>query len=128
MPVIRISFEATPRAAATGTWSVVGEVRDAGHAVMADAVEAAGQHVDEEAADELAGGERHGLVALAAVGAVVLPLERDAAFIAGDEPAVGDGDPVGVAGEISQHGLRAGERTLGVDHPLGLAQRPSPSA
>jgi hypothetical protein len=33
---------------------------------MADAVEACGQHVDQEAADERVGGERHHFVSLAA--------------------------------------------------------------
>ncbi|SRR6266480_5840870 len=46
-------------------------------AVVADAVQALGQHVDEEATDELVGGERHGLVSIAALDAVVLPLEGD---------------------------------------------------
>jgi len=41
-------------------------------------VESGWQDVDEEAADELVGGEGHHLGALAAFGAVVLPLERHA--------------------------------------------------
>jgi hypothetical protein len=36
-----------------------------------DAVQALGQHLDEEAADELAGGEYHALVSIAARDAVV---------------------------------------------------------
>jgi hypothetical protein len=40
---------------------------------MADAMEACGQHVHEKAADELVGGERHHLVALATFKPVVLP-------------------------------------------------------
>src|SRR5450756_1875015 len=43
--------------------------------VVANAVEAVRQHVDEEAADELVAGERHDLGPLASLGAVVLPLE-----------------------------------------------------
>ena len=39
---------------------------------MADAVEAARQHVEEEAADELVGRERHGLEPVAAFGPIVL--------------------------------------------------------
>lgn len=45
---------------------------------MADAAKAFGQHVDEEAAYELVGGERHALASLAAVDAVILPLDSDA--------------------------------------------------
>ena len=42
---------------------------------MADAVEAAWQHVQEKAADELVGRERHGLEPVAAFDPIVLPLE-----------------------------------------------------
>ena len=46
---------------------------DAGEqAVMADAVEAGGQHVEEKAADELGGVERHGPEPVAAFDPVVL--------------------------------------------------------
>src|SRR6266536_6610644 len=52
------------------------EVVDAGavgeQAVVADAMEPAWQHVDQEAADELVGGEGHELPPLAPLGAVVL--------------------------------------------------------
>ena len=90
---------------------------------MADAVEAARQHVHEKAPDELGGVERHGLEPVAAFDAVVLPFERDAGFVECEEPRVGDGDAVGIAREIGEHGLGSGEGSLGVDHPLGLAQR-----
>ena len=45
-------------------------------AVMSDAVEAAGQHVQEKAADELGDVERHGLEPVAAFDPVVLPPPR----------------------------------------------------
>src|SRR5882762_33293 len=48
-------------------------------AVVADAVEAVRQDVDEKAADELAGGECHDL--LATIGAIVLPAEGDAGAV-----------------------------------------------
>src|SRR5271166_6956882 len=50
-------------------------------AVVADAVEAARQHVQEKAADELAGVERHGLEPVAAFDAVILPLEGPALLV-----------------------------------------------
>ena len=87
-------------------------------AVVADAVEAARQHVQEKAADELGGVERHGLEAVAAFDPVVLPLEGDARLVERDEPGVGDRDAMRVAGEIGEDGLRSGEGPLGVDHPL----------
>src|ERR1700680_4177953 len=52
-----------------------------------------------------------------------LPAERYATVIGGDEPAIGDGDPMGVARQIGQHGPRSAERTFGIDHPIDLAQR-----
>ena len=48
---------------------------------MADAVEAARQHVDEEAADELVCCERHDLVSIAALDPIVLPLEGDTLLV-----------------------------------------------
>src|SRR5262249_60603642 len=71
--------------------SAVGE-----EAVVADAMEAAGQDVDQEAADKLVDGERHHLDAVAPISAVVLPPEGDAGVVEGDEPSVRDGDAVGV--------------------------------
>ena len=56
-------------------------------AVVADAVEAARQDVQEKAADELGGVERHGLEPVAAFDPVVLPLEGDAGVVERDEPA-----------------------------------------
>src|SRR5262249_7168260 len=47
-------------------------------AVVPDAMEALGQHVHEEPANELARLESHGCVALGAFEAVILVLERDA--------------------------------------------------
>ncbi len=50
---------------------------------MPDAVEAARQDVEQEAADELVGGQRHDLLALAAVAAVILVAEGDAGLVEG---------------------------------------------
>src|SRR5579859_2013478 len=73
----------------TRAGDVVGACAFGEQAVVADAVQPLGQHVDEETADELEGGERHLLVLIAALDAVVLPLECDAALVAGDQAAVG---------------------------------------
>jgi hypothetical protein len=51
-------------------------------------VEACGQHVHEEAPDELMGGKRHHLVALGTFDPVVLPPEGDAFLIARDQAAI----------------------------------------
>ena len=77
--------------------------------------------MNEKAPDELAGGQGHGLIAITRLGTIVFPLEGDTAFIAGNEPAVADGDPMGVARQIGEHGLGASKRPLGIDHPVDLA-------
>ena len=94
---------------------VVGE-----ESVVTDAVEARGQHVDEEAADELGRGQGQGLVTITPLGTIVFPLEGDTALITGEQTTVTDGDPMGVAREVSEHGLGTGERPLGIDHPVNL--------
>src|SRR6202035_4365467 len=38
------------------------------------------------------------------------------------EPAVGNGDPVGVAGQVGEHRVGSAKRALGIDHPFGLSQ------
>jgi hypothetical protein len=57
------------------------------------------------------------------LGAIVLPAKGDAGVVGGNETAVRDGDPVGIAGEISQHLLGSGERRLAIDHPFDAPQR-----
>jgi len=84
-------------------------------AEMANAVEPIRYGVQQEPPHELIGGERHHL-GLAVV-AVVFPGEADLTIVEPPQPAVGDGDAMGVAAQIGQHLLGAGERTLGVDHP-----------
>lgn len=53
-------------------------------AVMADAVLASGEHVDQEAADELGRGQRHGGVAGRAFAAIILDAEGNTALIETD--------------------------------------------
>src|SRR5580692_12663767 len=89
---------------------------------MADAMEALRKDVHKEAADELAGVERHGGVAAGTLDAVVLDLERDACGVCLDEAAVRDGDAVGVAGQIGEHGLGTREWALGIDEPALLPE------
>ena len=51
---------------------------------MADAVEALGQHVQQETPDELVRVKPHRLPAARAVDAIVLPTERDAGVVGGN--------------------------------------------
>ena len=43
-----------------------------------------------------------------------------------DQPAVGDGNPMGIAGEVGKYGVRSGEGAFGIDDPVDLAQRLQP--
>ena len=90
-------------------------------AVVTDTVEAGGQYMDKKAPDKLGYGQGHGLVAMTPLGTIVFPLKGNTVFIAGNEPAVADGDPMGVARQLDEHGLGSGERSLGIDHPVGLS-------
>ena len=101
--------------------SAVGE-----EAEMADANQAAGQNVKQEAAQELMSVNRHDLL-LASVG-IVSPEEGDAIVLEGHEPMVGDGDAMGIAGQIVEDVLGAAEGRLGVDDPVLLEELPGEAA
>jgi hypothetical protein len=89
-------------------------------------MEAGRQHVQQEAAHELVSHQSHRFVPRVAVGAVVLPTKGNAAIIRGEQPRVGDRDPVGVSGQIREYRLRTCEGALGVDDPLALAKGAKP--
>src|SRR5664279_1665082 len=72
--------------------------------------EPARQDMEHEAAQELFGGYRH-LALLAAV-SVVLPPEGDLAVGNGDETVIGDGDTMGIAGQVVKHMFRSSEGVL----------------
>ena len=80
-------------------------------AIVADAMEAVGQDVKKETADELVGIERHDTVTGRSVAPVIFPFEADTVAIEGNEAGIGDGDAMGVAGEIGEHGIGTGEGT-----------------
>ena len=67
-------------------------------AVVPNAMKALGQHMDQEATDELVGRQRHRLVAAWPIDPIVLVPEGDAVLVGGYEAAIGDGHAVGVAG------------------------------
>ena len=98
----------------------VGEKSD-----VSDPVEAVGDGVLKEAADEFVGREPHDLGF--AVLAIVLPGEADLAVVEPDQAAVGDGDAVRISPDIVEHLSRSGERRLGVDDPVDLGQSFQPS-
>src|SRR5215470_12806818 len=75
-----------------GAGDVLGTLAAGEHSIVTNAVEACGQHMDKEAADELGGRERHLLVSLGAFETIILPLEGDAVLVACDQAPVGDGE------------------------------------
>ena len=78
------------------------------------------QHVQQEAAHELARRHGHGLVSAGSFDPIVLVGEGDARCVGLDQALVGDRDAVRVAREIGEHLFGAGERALGVDVPMVL--------
>ena len=84
---------------------------------MADAVEAARQEMEQEAADEFLGTECHDALALTIVTSVILVAEGNTCLVEGEQPTVRDGDPVRIAREIGKYRFRSSERRLGIDHP-----------
>ena len=79
--------------------------------------------MQQEAPDELVGVERHGAVPRLPVAAVILVPEGHAALVESNEPAVRDGDAMGVAAEIGKDCFRPGEGRLGVDEPVLPSER-----
>ena len=77
--------------------------------------------MEQEAADELLGCQRHGLVSSAAIFSIVFPLEGDTLFVVREQATVGDGDAMGVAREITEYGFRPGNGPLGIHDPFTLA-------
>ena len=101
---------------------IVGTVAIGEKAVVADAVESFWKDVDQEAPDEFMDIEGHDLVALRPLGSIILPGEGDGLVVDADEPTVGDGDPVGIAGEIGEHRHGPGERLLGMNRKVDLVE------
>ena len=84
-------------------------------AVVADAVEASGQHVQREAAQKFDGLEVHDSSAHAV--RVVLVAKAHRSFIGEHDAFVGNRAAMRVAAEILEHLLGAGEGALGVHDP-----------
>src|SRR5579863_8796808 len=95
--------------------SAIGE-----EAIVADAMEAVRQGVQEKAPHELTSIKRHHLGF--AILPIVLPGKAHLTVGERDQPAVGDGDAMRIAAEISQHPFGPAEWRLGVDDPVGLPE------
>ena len=74
------------------------------------------QDMEQEPADELIGGERHGGDTISV--SLVLPAEANFVIVDGDQTVVGDGDPMGVAPDVLEDLLWAAKGSLRVDDPF----------
>ncbi len=86
-------------------------------------MEAFRQDVHQEAADELVCRKCHELVPLGTLDPVVLVFERDAHRVSCDQAAIGDGDAMRVAREVSENGFGSAEWLFRIDHPFRSAER-----
>ena len=82
--------------------------------------EAGRQGMEQVAVDELSGLKSHR--AAPVVVPRVAPAKAHLSVLEADEPSVGDGNPMGVAGQILQNVLGSAERRLGVDHLLSSSE------
>ena len=76
--------------------------------------------VQQQTPQELHGVQRQGAQAVATL--VILVAEGHLAMLQGHEPVVGDGDAVGIAGQVLEHMLGVLDGLFGVDDPLLVAQ------
>ena len=84
--------------------------------VVADAMEAVRQGVEQETPDELEGRKCHDLGFV--VMTIILPAEGDAVIRQADKAGIGYRDAMRIATEISEHLLWPTEGWLGIDDPL----------
>jgi len=87
---------------------------------LAEALPAARQHMQQEAANELIGRKGHSSLLIAA--GVVFPAKGDLAIFASEQAVVGNGYSMSVATQISQNLGWATEGRLGIDPPLTASQ------
>ena len=93
-------------------------------AEVTDADEAVGDDMEEEAADELRRLQLHHLHAIP-VG-VVLPTESDTTVLEAEDALVGEGHAVGIAAQVLEDLLGAGEGAFGVHDPVRLPKLAEP--
>ena len=85
-------------------------------AEVTDLDEARRQDVKQEAADELDRIEGHDLDAVVVFG--IAPAKAHLAVHEIEKPAVGDGDAVGIAGQVLENMLGSAEGWFGIDNPF----------
>jgi len=118
---IRVRFFGPEQLSDAG--DIGGTITIAVEAVVANAVLASGEHMDQEPTDEFIRGQGHGGVAVCAFDAVIFDTKGDALVVHTDQSAVGNGDPMRVSRQICQYGSGSGKGFFGVDYPIDFAQR-----
>ena len=95
---------------------VLGAVAIGEQAIVPDPHERLGEHVEQKPTDEFLDREAHhlGLVPMC----VVPVAEANLTVLAIQEALVADGDPMGIAPEVSEHLRGTAEGGFGVDHPV----------
>src|SRR3954454_19015895 len=88
--------------------------------VMADAMKAVRQGVQQETSNELIGRQGHHLALV--VMPIIAPAKADLPVRHVDQPAVRNGDAVRVATEIGQDRRGTGKGAFGIDPPLRTPQ------
>src|SRR4029434_9535473 len=83
---------------------------------MAQALEAAGEHMEQEAPDELGGWEGHHLDRIAVP--IIAPAEVDDAVLQGHQALIADRNTMRIASEVRHDLLRASKRRLGINDPV----------
>jgi hypothetical protein len=89
---------------------------------MPDALEPTRQHVEQEAAQEFYGVERHRAEAVATL--IVLVTKGHLAIFEGKQPLLGERHAMRIAGQILQDMLRGAEGLLCIDDPCGTPEGP----
>jgi hypothetical protein len=90
-------------------------------AEVADAHEARGKHVEQEAAQELLDRQGHQALLVAVRG--VSPAEGNLVPREGDQAVIGDRHAVGITAEVTENMFGTTEGRLAVDHPLVTEER-----
>ncbi len=79
------------------------------------------QYMEQEAAHELVDGDGGGARLLLPWLLRLSVPEGGGLAVEGGDAAVGDGDPVCISGQVSEHLLRSPEGLFGIDHPVPAA-------
>ena len=89
--------------------------------VVADALKAIRQEMQEKTSNELLGRQRHGLMSI--VVPVILPVKTNLIVVDVNQAIVGKGNAMGIAADVVEHLSRPAERRFGVDDPWDFLQR-----